>query len=238
VKKILISVLVFVIWGLVNVSSQSLHLVRIEGLPEQAVGQKILSDIFSKAGFTVDFEAMPGLRAKALSNTGEKDGETARIFGYGASAPTMVRVATPYYYLESAVYIRKASKVSIKTKDDLKNYKIGIIRGVQHTIDLTAGLSNVTVVDNSEALFKMLNSERFDVALTSKIDGDMQIQLLKLTNIDFLISLAKLDLFVYLNEKNKGLVSKIDGKILELSRNGDLEKMRIKYEKEYLSSIK
>lgn len=214
------------------------HFVRIDKLAEQEVASKILPEIYNKLGINIDIEALPAERAKMWATDGTKDGEILRIFSYGEKNPGMVRVPTPYSSLETTAFALKSSSISIKTKDDLKKYKVVIVRGVQHTKDMAEGLEKVHVINDSEQMMKFLEAGRADIALINTITGQGVLKSLKIDSIAPVGTLETLDLFHYLNEKNKDIVPKVDEVIQKMAKSGELKQLREKYEKEYLDSIK
>ncbi|MBF0230558.1 MAG: transporter substrate-binding domain-containing protein [Desulfamplus sp.] len=235
-----IIVLAMICLSFVNLFSEEAkyHFVRIDGLAEQVVAEKILKDIYNQAGITIDIEAVPGGRAIMLATTGKSDGETLRIFSYGEKYKMMIRVPTPYSSLETTVFAKKSSNIDIKNKADLAKYKIVIVRGVQHTIDITEGLDTVHVIDTVEQMMKFLNLDRADIAITNNISGVAVLKKLKLTaDIIPLITLETLDLFHYLHETHKDIVPTVDEVIQKMVKSGELKKLREKYEKEYLDNI-
>ncbi|MBF0203559.1 MAG: transporter substrate-binding domain-containing protein [Desulfamplus sp.] len=214
------------------------HFVMIDGLAEQVVAEKMLKDIYNKMGIAINIQAVPGERAKMLATTGKSDGETLRIFSYGEKNKMMVRVPTPYSSLETTVFAKKSSNITIKSKDELKKYKIVIVRGVQHTQDITEGIETVYVIDNSEMMMKFLDAGRADIAITNTIVGLSVLKTLKNSEIVPIGTLETLDLFHYLNEKNKDIVPKVDEIIQSMTKSGELKQLREKYEQEYLENIK
>jgi len=219
-------------------ANQKYSFVRIEKLAEQEVAEKILIQIYKNIGIDANIEALPGERAKMMATEGQKDGETLRIFSYGEKNPTMVRIPTPYSSLETTVFSKKSSAVVIKNKDDLKKYKIVIVRGVQHTKDITEGLENVQIADDAELMMKMLEGGRADIAITNTIAGLGVLKKLKIDTIAPVITLETLELFHYVHQKNKDIVPKVDAEIKKMKASGELKKLRDKYEKEYLDNIK
>lgn len=212
-------------------------LVRIQGLAEQEVAAKILPHIYKDAGFDVDIVAYPGDRAKAEATQGQKDGETLRIWSYGEKNPTMVRVPTAYSSLETTAFSLKSRKISINTADDLKKYRIVIVRGVQHTRDITQGISGVHEINDGEQMMKFLAADRADIALTNTIAGLAVLKKLKMDDIAPAGTLETLPLYHYLHEKNKDIVPKIDAAIRANAKSGELKKMRDKFETEFLDAI-
>lgn len=233
--KTLICVLALLV-GSSTLADTTLQLARNEKLAEQAVAENLLKDVYKRAGLSVVVNARPPARANGEAIVGKMDGEVARIYSYGLKNPSMVRVEPSYYYLTTAVFAKSADNLTIKTKDDLKSHRVGIIRGVQHSLDATAGVYNVQLVDNAQQLFQMLNAGRFDVALDTGINGRYMLKKLKLQGIAEIGVLAKLDLYHYLHEKNKDQAPAISAVIKKLSDSGELAKMVNIAEKSLLDS--
>ena len=235
--KFIVVVAVFVLITVIcNAEEKNYEFVSINGLTEQMIAEKMLKDIYNKLGIVIKINPVPGERAKLLATTGQVDGETLRIFSYGEKNKMMIRIPTPYSSLETTVFAKKSKNVSIKTKEDLLNYKIVIVRGVQHTKDITDGIKNVHVIDNSELMMKFINAERADIAITNKFSGNTELKKLGLNDIIPVITLETLDLFHYLHEKNKDVVTKVNTVIKDMTASGELKSLREKYEKELLNS--
>jgi len=232
-------VVIILLLGSENAFSENTkyRFVRIEDLAEQAVAEKLLKDIYKHIGIEIDIEAFPGERAKKMATDGERDGEILRIFSYGEKNKMMIRVPTPYSYLETAVFAKKSRNISVKSKESLKKYKIIVVRGVQHTKDITEGLENIHIVNSIESMMKCLDAERDDVALTNTLAGMAILKKLKNTEIVPVGTLETLDLFHYLHEKNINIVPRVDEVIQTMSKSGELKKLREKYEKEYIDDI-
>jgi len=241
-KKIKFALFLLVIFLLSSEHSFSENMkyrfVRIEGLAEQEVAEKLLKDIYKQIGIEIEIKAYPGERAKMMATEGEADGEILRIFSYGEKNKMMIRVPTPYSYLETTAFAKKSMNISVKNKEDLKKYKLVVVRGVQHTKDITEGLENIHIVNSIESMMNCLDAERDDVALTNTLAGMGILKKLKNTEIVPVGTIETLDLFHYLHEKNKDIVPKIDEVIQKMSKSGELKKLRGKYEKEYFDNIR
>lgn len=202
------------------------HYVSIQDLIEQEIGRLIIPKIYKKLGHSVTITPMPGKRAQAEVTSGRNDGEIMRIFTYGVENPTVERVETPYYYLETMAFVRKGSGIVISSREDLRKYKIAKVRGVKHTNNITEGLSRIQDLDNTEQMMRFLKEGRAEVALTNKIDGKMT---LKRMGYDEIIPsgrpLKVLDLFHYIHKKHKGLAEKVNSVIKKMKASGELDKI-------------
>lgn len=216
--------------------AQEVHLARNEKATEQAIAALIVTDIYKRSGLTAKIQPMPGARANAVSTGGEKDGEVGRITAYFVKNPALVKVEPAYYYITTTVFAKADRNISVTSKDDLAKYKIGIIRGVQHTETATQGLSGVQVVNDAEQLYQMLDAGRFDIALDAGVNGPYVTKKLGLTGIKAVGDIAKLDLFMVLNGSKKDIAAKLGATVKSLKDSGELEKIAKKHEQEFLSS--
>ena len=222
------SMLFFCLYFLAHYSfGQTLHFVSIEHLVEQEIGAVVLPHIYQKLGINIIITPLPGLRAEHHAATGKVDGEIMRIYTYGNENPGLIRVATPYFQLETMTFTRADRGIRISSKAELANYSIAKIRGVKHTNNITVGLQNVTDVDGTIALIKLVNDGLVDVALTNTIDGMLAIHDLNLDTVVVPGSqiLAKLDLYHYLHQDHKHLAEEVDGVIREMKASGELDKL-------------
>jgi ABC-type amino acid transport substrate-binding protein len=224
-KRILVALLILI--GITSFTfAADYNYVSIKGLIEQEVGREIIPKIYEKLGYTVTITPLPGKRAQLEATSGTKDGEIMRIYTYGENNPTVVRVETPYYYLETMGFIKEGSGIVIKSKADLARHKLVKVRGVKHTDNITAGLSNVTDINDTEQMMRFLRSGRADVALTNTVDGLLVLDKLGYDNIVPIEKpLAVLDLYHYIHEKHKALVPKVNAVVKEMKESGELDKI-------------
>jgi ABC-type amino acid transport substrate-binding protein len=157
-----------------------------------------------------------------MALSGQVDGEIMRIYSYGAKHPQLIRVPSPYYSLETTVFTLKNRSITVRTKDDLRGYTIVVVRGVQHTADMTEGLSGVTEVNSTEQMMQFLKAGRADIALANRIDGIAVLSRLKIDSIVPRTTLNTLNLYCYMHPKRKDLVPRLDRAIREMTASGQL----------------
>ena len=204
---------------------QTLHFVSIEHLVEQEIGTIVLPQIYQKLGITITITPLPGLRAEHQAATGKVDGEVMQIYTYGNENPNLIRIPTPYFELETMTFTKADRGIQINSKAELANYSVAKIRGVKHTNNITVGLKDVTDVDSTSALIKLVNDGLVDVALTNTIDGMLAIHQLNLESVVVPGSeaLARLNLYHYLNREHQYLAEKVDAVIREMKTTGELD---------------
>ena len=225
-NKVALLMIFFLFFCSTSYSQEPLRFARIINTPDQVVGAEILKLSYKRLGIPVEFIDMPGKRALVESSKGKIDGEVHRILAVGKDYPALIRVPTPINYIEPTAFAKRV-KFSINGCADLKQHKIGIVRGVKHAEDCTRGLENVQIVNNSRLLMQILHRGRVDIVVTARINGLLQIKELNLDSIYALSPpLSREPVYHYLHEKHAALVPKIDQVFKEMEANGTLKKLR------------
>lgn len=231
-KMCVVSLVFSVLAMCTGVSAQELNLVRNESAVVQTVAARLLKDIYKHAGMTVNITPLPGARATAVVLAGEKDGEVARIPAYFIKNPSLVKVDPAYYYLTTGVFAKSDTGITVSSKEDLKKYKVGIVRGIAHAEAATQGLVDLQVTATYEQLYKMLDAGRIDVAIDEGINGPVTVRALRLKGISQVGEVARLDLHQVLIASRKDLAPKISAAITALKDSGELAKLTKRYESE------
>lgn len=180
---------------------------------------------------------MPANRAEIMASTGTLDGEVMRIWSYGVENPSIVRVPASYYQVETMPFILSHKNIEIRNKADLRNYKVGIVRGIKHTKNITSDVNTVYVSNNTENMFKHLQAGQIDVALTNTLDGKLALKKLGYNNIISMTKpIASQPLYHYIHEKHKSFIPKINQAILDFKASGQLGLLLQSTEKNALNS--
>ncbi|CAH9062185.1 hypothetical protein PSECIP111951_02641 [Pseudoalteromonas holothuriae] len=205
---------------------QSYHFASINFLIEQEVGRIVITEVYKRLGINITITPLPGKRAQHETAVGLNDGEIMRIYSYGEETPSTIRVPTSYYYLETMVFSKKGSGVNIKTSADLARYQVVKVRGVKHTDNITKGLKNITDTDNTSQMFKLIQAGLADIALTNKMDGLVVLKKLGITDITPQTQhLDKLPLYHYIRKEHINLIKRVDNKLKEMKKSGELAKL-------------
>jgi len=208
-----------------NIRAEEYHFVSIENLIEQEVGRIVLTRIYANMGIDISITPLPAKRAQMEAVTGRSVGEIMRIYTYGIENPTVRRVPTPYYYLETMAFINPNSLIKITSKNDLRNYTLAKVRGVKHTNNITVGMENVINLNSTEQVMRFVSAGRADVGLTNTVDGLMTISKLNLSLVPIEKPLATLDLFNYIHKDYIDLVPLVNEKIKEMKASGELTRV-------------
>jgi len=191
---------------------------------------KFAFDVMSKAykniGIEIAIKPMPGKRALVASNKGEKvDGELFRISGIEKTYTNLVPVKVALHKSQWMVYT-KNKEFQVKGWQSLKPYKIGIRRGIATTTKGTQGMQTV-LVNNNEQLFKMLDSNRVDIIVISKINGKKYFDASTYKDVKLLETpVSVIPVYHFLHKKNIHLLPKITKAMKELESKKIIEEMK------------
>lgn len=198
--------------------------VAIEGLVAQQIGSQVMTEVYRQLGHQIHITPMPAKRAQRQAVSGIEDGEIMRVYFYGDQNPQMIRIPIPIHSVATTGFIRKDKEIIVKSREDLKKYRVAKVRGIKHT-DLIA--RDLTKIHESNSIVYMMNAlvaDHIDVALTTLVDGQLSIKRMNLTDIKPLETpLALRRLYHYVHEKNAHLVPGLTSKIEELKKNGQLQ---------------
>lgn len=189
------------------------------------IGKNILNVAYKKLGIEVQFIDLPAKRSLIESNQGKYDGEASRIWTITNYFPNLVRVPTPINYIEQSLYATKEHDIS--SCEQLKNYSVGIRRGVKHAEECSAYTRRVVVFNDSNQMMKVLNAGRIDFVINARLHG-LPFE----NNDDFpnilLIQppLKRINLYHCLHKSNAILLDRIDEVLRLMAESGELEAIR------------
>ncbi len=214
----------------------TLRIARIEKIPDQFVGGEILKAVYKHLNISIELVDRPAKRALMESSTGMLDGEVQRNIHVETQYPTLKVVRPAINYIEPSVFSVKY-RFEIKAWDNIKDYSIGIVRGVGTSEDGTKDMKTVYMANNLEQLMIMLAENRMDVAVSDSFSGLVAIKKLGLENKIRLLTppLQKTEIYHFLNEKHKDLIPKVEQVIRNMQASGELEQVRKQIIDKYLS---
>jgi len=198
-----------------------IRLARIADIPDQYVGGEMLRAVYAKLNIKLEFEDVPGKRALALSSAGEVDGEIQRIGTLSRDYPTLVQVTPAINYIEPAVFTTRLH-FDVAGWDSIRDYSIGIVRGVGSSEAGTRGMARVTATTSLESMIKMLDADRFDVMITDLFSGLVAVRKLNLQARIYPLSppLDRIHIYHYLHERHRALVPEVGKRIAQMEATG------------------
>jgi ABC-type amino acid transport substrate-binding protein len=214
-----------------------IRLARIADIPDQYVGGEMLRAVYAKLNIKLEFEDVPGKRALALSSAGEVDGEIQRIGTLSRDYPTLVQVTPAINYIEPAVFTTRLH-FDVAGWDSIRDYSIGIVRGVGSSEAGTRGMARVTATTSLESMIKMLDADRFDVMITDLFSGLVAVRKLNLQARIYPLSppLDRIHIYHYLHERHRALVPEVGKVIAQMEASGELATLREALVKQILSA--
>lgn len=218
-------------------AQELIRLARIADIPDQYVGGEMLRAVYAKLNIKLELEDVPGQRALALSSAGEVDGEIQRIGTLSRDYPTLVQVTPAINYIEPAVFSTKL-RFDVAGWNSIRDYNIGIVRGVGSSEAGTRGMARVTATTSLDNMVRMLDADRFDVMVTDLFSGLVAVRKLNLQDRIVALSppLERIHIYHYLHERHRDLVPKVGKMIAQMEASGELATLREALVKQVLSA--
>jgi polar amino acid transport system substrate-binding protein len=141
-----------------------------ELLPDQGVITEIIRAAFKQAGYDVKVKFLPWKRALEMTRKGEFDAlftgwyRKAREQWFAFSDPLPISN-------EIGFYKRKDRNISYKTIEDLRPYKIGVVRGYSNPLEFEQAKLATEEVTEDRLNIQKLAVGRIDLVLIDKIIG-------------------------------------------------------------------
>ena len=204
---------------------KSVVLAGVRGSADGWAADVILREAYRRIGIELEIRKVPAARAVLLTTVGLLDGEVQRIDAFKNTFPTLIQVGPAINFLEAAVF---SGSVDLKVEgwENLRSYKIGVVRGIKFAIDNTAGMRRYIASDYGP-LFRMLDLGRLDVGIVPRINGLWYQAWMKSDRLlELRPPLMRLDLFHYLNEKHESWAPILAAELSEMQREGRLAVIR------------
>lgn len=191
--------------------------------PEQTgMLDRIVKEAFSRIGIKAEIVFNPTGRSLEDVNSGFADAEINRIAGMEKNYPNLVRVPEPNMVMHFVAFSKKDFK--IEGWESIRDLQIGIVKGWKILEDNTADFPHVTLVPTETELFNMLDKDRIDIALYSKLTGYEQLMIRGLEDIYHLEPpLASREMYLYLHKKHQELVEPLAEALRSMKEDGSYD---------------
>lgn len=220
--------MLFGLWMLFSsvVMAEPLKFAKITNSPDQVVGAEVLKVVYAKAGIPIEIIPLSGKRALVESSQGRLDGEVHRILEIGELYPSLIRVPTATNYIEQTIF-SKNKEFIVDGCESLRGKLVGRARGVRYAEMCTQGMDTVAVFADSNSLMKSLTRDIVDFAITSRLNGLVQLKSFgDTTVIPLKPAVGKRLLFHYLHKKHQDLIPKLNSILAAMEQSGELELIR------------
>ncbi|MGK0305544.1 MAG: polar amino acid transport system substrate-binding protein [Gammaproteobacteria bacterium] len=206
--------------------AEPLRFAQITNSPDQIVGAAVLKVIYAKAGVPIEIIPLSGKRALLESSQGRLDGEVHRILEIGSIYPSLIKVPTATNYIKQTIFSKNKEGI-VDGCESLRGKLVGRARGVRHAEICTQGIDNVAVFPDSNSLMKSLDRDIVDYAITSNLNGLVQLEKLGISSVIALKpTLGKRLLFHYLHKKHEYLIPELESIISAMTKSGELDLIR------------
>jgi polar amino acid transport system substrate-binding protein len=180
----------------------------------------VVGEAFRRAGLRLMLVRLPPERGLVNANAGIEDGDLTRIAGLEKNYPNLVRVPEKLMDWNFVAFARQAEPTQASWAA-LESLYVGHIKGWKiYEQNLKPG-AQVTVVDNAEQLFTMLEKNRVDVALYERWLGLALAEKMGIKDIHVVEpALAEREMFIYLNKRHADKVPAIAAALRAIKADG------------------
>lgn len=219
----------------VYAQTQSLTLASNEGAVEQTIAGCILTELYKSIELKLNIIPMPANIASVQNQNRKVNGEVARVAAYKSKDATLTKVTPSYYSLTTAAFF-KIANASVTTKDDLKKFRVGIVKGIAHAEDIVRDVPNVTDATDYTQLFYLLETNKIDVAIDTEVNGRYMVYKLRIPGV-ISTGLKEHELFTVLNPTGVAHAKHIGDRIAEFKSNGKLVSVTTKCEDGFFNTM-
>lgn len=209
-------------------AAQTLVLGTADRPPLSTEDQKGFSDrviIEACKRLGVNIQIIPLASARTLSNVEQAldDGNFLRIAGVEKKYPHLIRVPEPIIEVQFVIF-SKHKDLKTPSWESLKPHHVGYVRGWLIAEDKIKDVRQVTVVENRTSLFKVLETNRIELAFAELYGGYYLMHTLNLPHLAIAQPpLATKEMFLYLNKKHEKLVPRLAKVLREMKRDGSYD---------------
>lgn len=141
-----------------------------EKMPNQGYVASLVREAYKASGYTVEMKFMPWARVVAMTKEGRFDGYLPEY--YAESLKTDFLVSEPFPGGPLGFFKRKADAINFKTLEDLKPYKVGVVRDYVNTEEFDkAAFLQKDLANNDITNLRKLLGKRIDLVVADKFVG-------------------------------------------------------------------
>ena len=193
--------------------------------PYEAFFFRLVEEICFQNSITVEQNTPPVGRSLINVNQGIDDGDGPRIDGLSSTYPNLIFIPESFGNFTFGAFA-KDEDIKIDGWASLAKLNIAYIHGWKIFDSNIESAISITKVKNAESLFKLLDANRADAVLITKLAGYAMVQKLGLKNIKFIEPpLASKPNYLYLHKRHKDLSQVLAQTLRKLKSNGTYDKI-------------
>ncbi len=190
-----------------------------DNMPPTLVSSAILAEAYDKAGYSAEFTVYPPKRMIASLKMGTIDAIVLAESGLEGEIPGVIRIVTPVWIDELAVISKDYRPV--RSWDELKGLRVGYLTAmliIENNVPTGAERFPSQTV---EQLFRMLDTDRTDVVVTSRTIAKYMIARLGLANVRYAgDTLATVNNYHFVSNRNSEVAVRVSAALAEMERSG------------------
>lgn len=184
----------------------------------------IVKEAFRRIGIEAEIVFNLTERSLADVNAGLLDAELNRIEGMEKKFPNLVRVPEPNMVMDFVAFSKK--DYQIEGWDSIRDLHIGLVSGWKIVEENTKGFPHVIKVPTETELFNMLDMDRLDIALYSKLTGYEQIHQRGLEGMRHLEPpLESRNMYLYVHKRHSGLAQPLAEALRSMKEDGTWDRI-------------
>jgi len=187
----------------------------------QTIASKILKKAYTRAKIDAFFTFVQLEKSLKLSNSGKSDGEMARIKKVSNIYPNLLIVPVPLISIQAIAY-SEDENIKISSWNDLKKYKFTIIKGIKFIEKKTKNMKKNVVLTFEDAFYD-LEKGKTQIVVATKLASLEIIYKNNYRDIKAVSnSLKSLDLYHFVNKKNKKLIPILTPILQKMKKTGEM----------------
>ncbi|MBI9080739.1 MAG: transporter substrate-binding domain-containing protein [Pseudodesulfovibrio sp.] len=184
----------------------------------------LIKEAFRRVGVKAEIVFTNTRRSLVDVNDGVLDAEINRIEGMEKSYPNLVRVPEPNMEMQFVAFAKR--DIPISDWRSIRELRIGMVQGWKILEQNTNKFPNITRLTEISKLFELLEMDRLDVVLYSKLTGYEELHKLGYEDIRQLSPpLCVKDMFLYLHKSHKDLAVPVAKALREMKQDGTYDKI-------------
>lgn len=184
------------------------------------IAEEVMGLAYSRIGYQLSLRVLPRSRSLEWSNSGYSDGELFRTANMEYKYENLRVVPWPIINFQARAFTLKRKNIKVNNWAELKQFKVGIVRGQVFAEDNSRGMRKV-VAGSLLQLFQMLELGRVDVVIGSRMSALNIVQEYNFEGVEMLDNaVIKLPVYHYLHKSNSHLVGPLADALEELHRQG------------------
>ncbi|MFT5660118.1 MAG: polar amino acid transport system substrate-binding protein [Sulfurimonas sp.] len=219
--------LLFLFFLPIHVAALSLKISSGFDAPETYLIESVLREGFKRANIDLVFQTLPNQRSLLNANKGISDGEASRIWKINEYYPNLIRVPVSTHSIDLVVLSKE--KIDVKDFSQLKKYNVGVVRGMKIAEKLVQESKprSYIAATNNLTLIKMLENNRIDVIVSSKIGLLVSLKESKSKDL-YMIErpLLSLPLYMHLHKKHQELIPRFEKAFKSMIEDGTYQRAR------------